>query len=201
MSIRSLRGVVVGLVVVGVVAATAPAAEADTFLHRDASGDVVVQMTDNESGEQTYYAGPRRTAPDLVQLTVVHERSSLSIATTVRALNEAANNWFVSIVTSKGDEFTLQRSIGPDIGTTPVVLLTRNDERFECRGLHVSRTSSGIIAKVPTRCLGTPWKVRVGVQAISLDEKRPFELQAQDDVLRVGKVDYGRPSMSAWIAR
>lgn len=201
MRIRGARGGAAAVITLALTAAASPAAHADAFRHRDALRDVVVQRTDNETGATSSEVDSRRTSPDLEQLTALHSRYVLSIATTIRALNEEDNAWISTVVTSTGDTFDLQRAIGADIGTTPKVLLSRNGERvYDCDGLHVSRTSSGVIAKIPTRCLGRPWKVRVGVQMIAADKRDRLELQDQDDVLRNGAFDFKRPSLSAWIA-
>lgn len=202
MRARRTRGVAAVVIALALIAAASPAAQADAFRRGDASRDVVVQRTNNETGATSSEVDARRTSPDLERLTVLHSGSVLSIATTVRALNEADNGWIGTVVTSKGDTFVLQRAIGADIGTTPKVILARNGERVsDCDGLHVSRTSSGIIAKIPARCLDRPWKVRVGVQMIAADTRNRLELQDQDDVLRNGAFDLKRPALSAWIAR
>jgi len=85
----------------------------------------------------------------------------------------------------------------------PYYNLFRSDDpfahAFPCDGLRVSRTSSGMIAKVPTRCLGNPWKVRVGVNALT--GYRASQGSGMDDAMRNGTVTQNAPTMTPWIAR
>jgi hypothetical protein len=67
----------------------------------------------------------------------------------------------------------------------------------------VNPTSSGVVARVPRVCLGTPYRVRVGVQT-EVDQVIDSEFNVgrtgADDLLRNGKVTRLRPAYSPWIA-
>jgi len=193
---RSVLAAIAGLVALALVAGTATAAHADAFRHDDATGDVIVTVPGSPG---TSHVDPSQTTPDLQNLTVLHGRWIVSVATALRGLEgNGTSTWVATIVTSKGDRFDVYRGARY---FDPSVRMKRNGTLFTCDGLYVHRTSVGVIAKVPTRCLGTPWKVRVGVLARTDygSEKRPP--QGHDDVLRNGVVSYGNPALSSWIAR
>jgi len=189
-----------GLVALALVASSATVAHADAFRHTDATGDVVVTHTGSPG---TSEVKPNLALPDFENLTVLHSRWTLSVATALRELEGGFTTWTSTIVTSKGDRFDVIR-LG--IAEYPKVIasyrIVRNGYRFTCNGLYVGRTPSGIIAKVPTRCLGNPWKVRVGVLAHADygDGAEPHST-GHDDVLRNGIFTYRNPALSSWIAR
>lgn len=186
------------LVALALAAGTATAAHADSFRHQDATGDVVVTTTSSPGASGVESWG----TPDLQNLTVLHSRWTLSVATAVRGLG-GNDNWTATIVTSKGDRFQVTRAelLGVPPTSTVSVRVFRNGHSFSCDGLAVSRTSSGVITKVPTRCLGNPWKVRVGVMTHAVYGDDAVERRGHDDVLRNGAFTYYRPALSPWIAR
>jgi len=200
MTIRSLLAAAAGLVALALVAGTATAAQGDAFRHTEATGEVYVTLTDTPD---LSFVATSETAPDFQNLTVLHSRWTLSVATALRGLEGAFNKWAATIVTSKGDRFDVIRLGGAKYPrSTASYQIVRNGYRFTCDGLIVSRTPSGVIAKVQTRCLGNPWKVRVGVLART-DYKGGSESHwvGHDDVLRDGAVSFYKPALSPWIAR
>jgi hypothetical protein len=195
---RALRAALTASASLALLVGTAGPSHAGAFRHRDATGDVLVRTTD-ERGPH-YSHDSRRLLPDIQQFTVLHSRWTVSVATALRGLDAIDDRWGATVVTSKGDRFDIYRAessaeIAPFFGAT------RNGYRFKCDGIKVLRTSSGVIAKIPTRCLGNPWKARVGVQASSTYGECCPEIDGFDDALRAGAYADGHPALSSWIAR
>lgn len=204
-----------GLGALAAVLVPATGAHAETFRHQDATGDVDVvdvRYSGGGTGSRTTSVDPAERLGDIQRFTVQHTRWSLSIATTLRAWDdENENGWSASVVTSAGERYEVSR-VNPELAREPVrVRLERVREGGEgtapvsCDGLRVSRTPDGVVAKVPTRCLRTPWKVRVGVLAANGYEVRPDQERYRgvaDDALRDGGARTDRtPRLSPWIAR
>lgn len=179
---------------------TTTVAQADSFRHHDATGDVIV--TRHPGGGTTHTVEPNQRRPDFENLTVLHTRWIASIATSLRGFDGIDDNWSATILASNGDRFVVYRAVstGSGDGFTPFFGLTRNGYRLKCEGLYVSRTSSGVIAKVPSRCLGDPWKVRVGVLADTVYDEYN-DIYGDDDVLRNGGFTDRKPALGPWIAR
>ena len=192
------RAVLSGCAALALAAGTATSAHADSFRHRDPTGDVSITSV-SESGTKAYLDS-RRPKPDILQYTVVHGRWTVSVATALRGLDAIDDDWSATIVTSRGDRFEVYRAdSSAEIKT--FFGATRNGYHFTCDGITVNRTSSGVIAKVPTRCLGNPWKVRVGVQASSTYAECCPEVTGFDDALRDGAYTDRKPALTSWIAR
>lgn len=186
------------------VAGSATAADAEGFRHQDATGDVVVSTTGSPGSS---HVEPLLALPDFQSLTVLHSRWTLSVATVLRAVDGYHATWTATIATSSGERFQVLYGRS-DAGPSALVdvALIHNGYHRTCDGLHVSRTtpgagSKGVIAKVPTRCLGNPWKVRVGVQAQTVYGDDATEHRGHDDVLRNGTFTYYQPALSPWVAR
>jgi hypothetical protein len=179
----------------------APAATASTWRHSDPARDVLVTSYDGREQSEPSVS-PSFEQGDLVKATVQHTRWTLQVATTLREFDLPNYDWRLTVVTSRGDRFVIRRSGDSGDGPLPNDI-TRNGYEFECDGLRVNPTSSGVVARVPRSCLGTPYRVRVGVQT-EVDEEIDPELHVgragADDLLRVGKVTRHRPAFSPWIA-
>jgi len=185
---------------VALAAGTATAARADAYRHRDPTGDVLVSTAGSSSPVRTLDHSQRR--PDIQKLTVLHTRWTVSVATTLRGLDGIDDTWTATVVTSKGDRFRFGRAVstGASNPSMTFVFASRNGYHFTCDGITTSRTSSGVIAKVPTRCLGNPWKVRVGDQADTTYNEID-DVNGYDDALRAGAFTDSKPALSPWIQR
>ncbi|GAB3598812.1 hypothetical protein GCM10027446_30000 [Angustibacter peucedani] len=181
---------------------SATAARADAFRHRDLTGDGVF-ITEDTSGATSRAVDPTRRRADIEHFTVLHERWVVSAATTVRSMSGPESDWIATIVTSKGDRLRVVYRVSDRMRVPCETFLEvrLNGRRTTCRGLHATRTPSGIIAKVPTRCLGTPWKVRVGVSATGIYQTYDPKTYSEDEALRSAAVDLDEPRLSPWIAR
>lgn len=173
---------------------TAAAAHAGAFRHRDATGDVLV--TYQAHGIERIES--RRLDPDVEQFTVTHNRWAVTVATTLRAFKTENNGWRAYLLTSKGERYQVSRGLN-DAGTKVTYYFFGPGGPVKCAGVYASRTASGIIAKVPTRCLGSPWKVRVGVQASA--EYVRAQSSGVDDAMRDRGFSYSAIGMSPWVAR
>lgn len=191
---RQLRGataLLLGLVMVG---AVAPTARAATFRHTDATGDV--RLSTSADGQTYRDAGVVRSVRrgDLTGLTVQHTLEVVRVSSGLRA---PAQQWLARIVTSTGNTYDVVRATD---GTNAVVSFRRNGKAATCEGLSVVPTRSGIVATVPRRCVGTPYRIKVGVQAGGeLDRTAGRTRFGTDDALLVGTGRAFRPRLSGWI--
>ncbi|MFB9312834.1 DUF4124 domain-containing protein [Nocardioides plantarum] len=189
------------LLATGLLVSSVPAAHAQTWRHTDATGDVVAQdQTDDGVAEPRVVRGVKQA--DVVRLTVQHGADVLQVATTLRAFGGPDNSWDLRVVTSHGDTYDFQRCEYSSDGTKSTSS-RRNGYRYQCDGLRISRTSAGIVARVPVACLDIPYRLRVGVQARVIYPlvADPRDRIAQDDALRTGKVTARKPRLSPWIVR
>lgn len=189
----ALLTALVSLLVAGLLVA-APAANADTWRHTDAARDVIVDPYDDSRPPV-----PRVGRGDLTRITARHDAEALQVATSVT--NYCGSFWELRVTTSRGDRFVLSRGVASSEGCfTSAVRVFRNGYRFRCDGTSVQRTEAGIVARVPSSCLGSPYRVRIGVQLTTEDD---YESGAQtyDDVLRTGRYTDDVPKLSPWIVR
>ncbi|MBZ5734087.1 hypothetical protein K8Z61_06220 [Nocardioides sp. TRM66260-LWL] len=197
---RTLGRAAAATATLALLAAGTVTAHADAYRHRDATGDVTVTSDTAAQGTRTR-VDPGQRNPDLTNLTIQHTRYKVTVATAARAYGGIDDNWHARIVTSKGDRFDLTRSVstGAEDPSKPFIGVTRNGYRVSCDGIVVSRTSSGVIAQVPTRCLGRPWKVRAGVVAqVYYRESGEGDQSGRDDVLR-DRAASTTPALSPWV--
>ena len=179
----------------------APAATASTWSHSDPGKDVLVTRYDGREQAEPDVSTSFKQG-DLMKATVQHTGSLLQVATTLRAFDLPDYQWRLTVVTSRGDRFVITRSGDSGDGPLPNTI-TRNGYDFECEGMRVNPTSSGVLARVPRACLGTPYRVRVGVQTeVNQEIDREFNVGrlGADDLLRAGKMTRHRPVFSPWIA-
>jgi hypothetical protein len=179
----------------------APAATASTWRHSDPAGDVLVTRYDGREQSEPRVSRSFEQG-DLVKATVKYTGSLLQVATTLREFDLPDYRWSLTVLTSRGDRFVITRAGDSGDGPFPNDI-TRNGYEFECDGMTVNPTSSGVVARVPRVCLGTPYRVRVGVQT-EVDQVIDSEFNVgrtgADDLLRNGKVTRLRPAYSPWIA-
>ena len=193
--LRSLLVTLVAFVATVLLAVAAPAAQAETWRHADPRGDVVAR----ESASEDTRVDPTARRADLTNLTVRYSAGSLRVASTIREI-ECFHHWELRVVTSRGDIYQLKHSTSPfDSCTEPQVQVLRNGYRYSCAGTSVHRTPAGVVATVPRSCLGSAYRVRVGVQAQDAygDDEEPTHVY--DDALRVGAYTERRPQLSRWI--
>lgn len=174
----------------------APAAYAQTWTHTDAARDVLVDRYDESMP-------PLPIAPgrgDLTKLSVRYDADVLQVASTIRA-EHCGYYWELRVATSRGDTFVFSRGAASSDGCVePAVRARRNSYAFTCQGLVVSTNSVGIVARIPRSCLGSAYRVRVGVQLSTHDD---FERgsRTEDDAYRTGKVTWREPRLSPWVVR
>lgn len=88
--------------------------------------------------------------------------------------------------------------------TNPVLplIVRRNGVTFACDGIKTWQTRYGLVADVPRACLDDSRKVRVGVQMQTYywSVAEQDEHRGQDDGLWDGKLKWGVPRLSPWVA-
>lgn len=180
-----------------------PAAQAATYRHTDATGDVRVSEENVGAGTVSDRgAQPGVLEGDITSLTVQHTSTAVKVATALRGTPPLSSSWQARIVTSRGTNIYDLRRIVRDTGTT--VELRRNGRVVSCDGIRVVPTSSGIVGSVPRTCLGTPYKVRAGVvvNALLAADKQGTNrvyTRGRDDALRVGDATIGSPTLGSWV--
>jgi hypothetical protein len=181
----------------GLSMAAVPPAQADNWRHTDAAGDTLVVT---QFGPETPAVDPSVTQADITTMTVQHSRWSLKVATTIREFDAPDSWWSLQVVTSRGDHFDLGRGASSSEGVVDT-FITRNGDDYGCEGMSIHRTPAGVVAKVPRRCLGTPYKVRVGVQteAEYKDTPTSWRRTAQDDALRTARFEFAAPRLGPWV--
>lgn len=202
-SFLSCRSVPVAIAAAALVAAPAAAAHADTLRHADRTGDVTVTSYTRAAGFQKRIDTTQRN-PDLTLLTVRHTADQLAISSNLRAFSGVDSRWSAVVITSKGDRFGFERGVSTGAESPyPTVTVVRNGHRFSCEGIVVSRTQAGMIVRAPASCLGSPWRVRVGVKVdAAYREAGDGDQYGDDDAFRVGGGDDERPvTLSSWVAR
>lgn len=177
-----------------------PAAQAATYRHTDATGDVRV-TTQNVGGGPVTEGGRKSGVRqgDITSLTAQHTRDGVKVATGLRALPSLSYTWQARILTSRGTNVYDLRRIVRDSGTT--VELRRNGRVVSCEGIRAVPTSSGIYGFVPRACLGTPYRVRVGagLETLLPDSTDDVYTRGRDDARRDEGASPGRPLVSGWI--
>ena len=193
-TLRSLSALLVAALAAVLVLAAAPGAHAQTWRHTDASRDVVVQPYDET---QPLSVEVDRRRGDLTRVTARYDADALQVASAMPDF--CGNYWELRVATSRGDTFVVSRGISESEGCfESYVRVRRNSYRFTCEGVTAQRTASGIVARVPRTCLGSPYRVRVGLQLFTgMDVERGYG--TSDDALRTGKVTRRQPRLSPWI--
>ncbi|MBZ5734636.1 hypothetical protein K8Z61_09005 [Nocardioides sp. TRM66260-LWL] len=172
-------------------AAAAPAA---TSRHSDAAGDVVVQRYDGTPPA----VEPDVRNGDLTSLTVRYDDDLLQIAASTRAYRSVLDDyWIVRVLTSSGDTLVLRyyQEVGPTI------TVYRNGNRYTCRGTYVGRTRAGLLVRIPQRCLGPSYRVRVGLLLHATPDATVDGPRSADDAFRTGRVSGTRSKLGPWVGR
>lgn len=175
---------------------TATGAHADSYRHSDPAGDGRVTLVGEEGQPGTDLGtSPGVKHADITTMTLRHQAYRLDIAVSIRARPEY---WDAAIVTSKGERFSVVRSTADGSVFTD---LKKGSRSLSCDGLRISTTPSGMLASIPRRCLGTPWRVRVSSFAewTGPDGKGGL-VNVRDEAMRVGSTDVPRPTYSPWVA-
>lgn len=176
----------------GLALTSVPTAQAETWRHADAVGDVVVEP-DSRTTEPSIAYG------DLKQVTARYDEDGLQVATSARKVGCSAYVE-VRVITSRGDSFTLAHGVASSEGCAfSHMEVRRNSYKFTCKGTRIVPNGGGYVARIPRSCLGSPYRVRVGVlmngeYGNELDGGQTF-----DDVQRNGRYTSPKPKLSPWI--
>lgn len=196
-SLRTLARLAVPVTALAVLAA--PAAQAATWTHTDATGDtrIIERNVGDPTRNSGYFSDSRERHGDLTRLTVRHGADNVRVAAVVR---DEASTVLVTLATSRGETFRAVRDT--DQEGADRVRLVRDGRAVACDGLRINRTSSGYLATVPRACLGTPYRVRVGLQTQAVTAAGTADDVSRyidDDALRPGRLDRYAPRLSPWV--
>jgi hypothetical protein len=189
----------------GLLLASVPTAHAETWRYVDHAGDALVV---------DYYVDGTDTGPrvvrsekigDITAETVTFTRDRLQVSMGVRSMAASDAAATLKIVTSRGDTYLVDYLRNDNTVGGPTFLVRRNGYRYACDGITVDRTSAGLLFRVPTSCLDTAYRVRVGLQTrmyyAPYDDDRVNEREVRDDAYRSGKVDSKALKLSPSIVR
>ena len=143
-------------------------AHAEKVVTRDAAGDVV-QLIQNEDGSTQTIAAPDYAGADIVRTVVDHRAARLRVSVRFRELRR--DPWQITVVrvlTPRGKyDLLVER-----LGGKPIVGLKRGKKDVDCGGVkaRVDRRTRSVTASLPTACLDAPRWVQVGVGAVAVDE-------------------------------
>ncbi|HWI42826.1 MAG TPA: hypothetical protein VNS81_04365 [Nocardioides sp.] len=160
---RPVRRALAAVAAAGALILVPTAAQAQSWSHKDAQGDVQLLADD---GAVTVPA-PDRVKGDVVRVKVVHGTSRVSIRFTQRA---AAPNhlYFYALRTAKAD-YELTRS---RVGRDSDIRLTKagKSKKLPCDGIawSLAKGSTIVTASIPRSCVGNPRWIRAGVGVLTL---------------------------------
>lgn len=144
------------------------AAHAEKVVTRDAAGDVV-QSIQNEDGSAELVPAPAYAGADIVRTVVDHRSARLRVNVRFRELRRNPFHLTVlRVLTPRGKyDIVVER-----LGGKPIVTMMRGNRDVDCPGLKagVFRGTVSVTASLPTTCLDAPRWVKVGVGAIAIDE-------------------------------
>lgn len=181
----------------GLLLSAAPTAQAQTWRHSDAVGDVQVTRYDDDGQLEEPVVDPQERRGDLTNLRVTYTAQTLRMAISVRSQRIAIQDVLIKVVSSRGYtyrivlEYFFENSLS----------ITRNGYRYECDGLKATRTQAGYVVTAPRSCFDDAYRIRVGVQTDFSTDNADEEGDAgtYDDVLRTGQYTKNRPKLSPWI--
>lgn len=172
----------------------APAtAHAERVETRDASGDV--RMFPDLDSEATVPA-PDFTSVDILRTVVDHRRNRLNLTVRYRDLRATPLHYTIFTVRTPKRAFDVSVERGLGGGAKGQAQVTRpNGRPVTCKGVHwsIDRAADRVTASVPTRCLGAPRWVKIGVGAVSSEAGRLTDPDDRyrtygDDGQRAGRV-------------
>lgn len=163
---------------------SAGGAQAASLWHVDRTGDVVVQgpFPDN-------YGVHDATQADIVGIGASYDATALRVGTSLREYQSLSGFWEAKIRTSQGFDYRLEVGLSGDAPPR----LRRSSKATPgfftsaCAGLTVTRTTRGITARLPATCLGSAWRVRVGVRTAGAKDYPTVAYGYTDDAFAVGR--------------
>lgn len=180
---KLVRSVVLGVTVAAAVLAPT-AAEAKSYRHVDATGD----MFSTTSSTKTFTPAPDRIVGDIVSTTIRHKSRNVVIQVQYRDLvanSEIDAHYFV-IRTSK-----MRRDVSlVSAGSFPagrVQMTKANGTKVSCHvGRRIDYSLNTATVVVPRSCLGRPRWVKVGMAAAELTGLGSTDPQYVDDAFSTG---------------
>src|SRR4051794_1372583 len=173
------------VVAAAAVALVPTAAQANTYTHGDAAGDVV-SFT---GGATTATPQPDRANGDVVASMVKHNRKLVIARMTYRDLanSDGFNGHLFAIKTNK---MRRDVTVVSAAGIGPQVVVTKpNGKKVSCRGRPtLDYTRHTVTVKVPRSCLGKPKWVKVGMASVFMTGLSATDTQYVDDAQLSGGV-------------
>jgi hypothetical protein len=174
------------------------AAQANTYRHGDAAGDVVSGTSATSPAPQ-----PDRANGDIVSSTIKHQRSKVIMRMTFRDLanTEAFNSYVFSIRSNRLDRDVVVVSAS-GIPAQVVVTKPGSKKSLKCKvKRRVDSALHTVTVKVPRSCLGNPSWVKVAMVSDFLTGFANSDTQFVDDALVSGGIHSSGPEYSPKIHR
>lgn len=143
---------------------TAGVADAATWTHRDARGDVTRVETDLTNGEQTFSEAPADARTDVTRVTLRHLARRIVLTAKVRDFRtDDATSVLGRLVTPRGD-YLLMTGRGPGM-FVQMLMTVRGKDEVHCSGMSSSFDAARDVVRIelPRTCLGAPSWVRAGL--------------------------------------
>lgn len=181
------------------------AAHADRVATHDAAGDADSIFMDAE--EEVFTPAPEHRSVDITRTVVTHRAHRIGVAVTYQELDDAFAHYQHIRLRTSGQRFDImvERLGGPAF---PVMTRREREDWVGCAGMRASvdRAAERITVSVPTRCVGSPRWVQVGVVSYGYDRRaaasdpaaRTFFL---DDAHRTGGFSDDDPRLGPKVPR
>ncbi|GAA5144141.1 hypothetical protein GCM10023340_11240 [Nocardioides marinquilinus] len=170
------------LVLVGSLAAVAPAAHAETVVVRDARGDVK-RFAPNTDRDATISRAPRERSADITRLRVTHSFKRIGVGVSVRDLDPAATQVLdIQLRLPGGDRAFVSASTFD--GRWSTFAAAGDAEGFrECQAWTTPRPAlDRLVVTIPRRCLNRPDWVRTTVSLATIEGNERREIAFVDAV-------------------
>jgi hypothetical protein len=161
------------------------AANANTYRHTDAVGDVYANVGEVD----TYAPAPDRAIGDVVSNTIKHKKRAVLLKLAYRDLaNNGEINTHVFFIRTNNMVRTVRLyATSANPGGKAVMTKGNHDKKVRCHvRRHIDYTLNTAQVVVPRSCLGNPRWVKVGMGAVLFSGTTPADTTWIDDAMSTG---------------
>jgi hypothetical protein len=143
---------------------TAGAADAATWTHRDARGDVRQYETDLTEGTTVDTRAPGAAGADITRVRVTHRPRTVAVAVDVRDLKADDNITLSTLLRTPNGPFVAGLTREPGAFGVVLMAMGKKSAAISCAGAAASADArtDRILVEIPRSCLGGPRWVRAG---------------------------------------